>query len=281
MLLEALTIGQMQWLQVEQQQMLLCPERDLQQCVKALPDAIQSRLPTALELKQNLEFRQGFSLTFSHSDVKGMVLYKTVPQALIAKVGYQLIDYRSEFEISNFLIHEIGHIVVKATINEQQLAPLFSWQCGDFEFQHYQDELLADLYAMWSMAQSEQYPERIAALVDKRNLMLVNDTQNRYYWSVPIIQDIRDNFAASEIKNTTFATFINKVWQLELKVSDPGWYQQMIGLFKAEFSLQPDYHQPSYLRWHRRGFGEYLKPTLERHLGAVVAQNWLKKRALL
>lgn len=258
------------WVPIKHKQALICPIEQLSACLALMPSSIQQDPAfTHSAIKSAIGYKSAMVLAVSGvKDIAGMIVTQVpieteTQTGLIGRTTYQMTLTEQPMLT---LWHEVGHlqnIELQGSVLPAKLT-------------RYQHEWLADIYLVWWLSQTQTDFDLVWQQYHRRNLALINDSENMSHWSSPQLQIVLDKFSLQQINDfPDYASFLTAVYP-----HIPTWstrdIQEFSSLIQRTFtSVHP---LPSYMSWRQPALIQVLSPTLNKLMGKQPAQQWLQQQ---
>ncbi len=184
-------------------------------------------------------------------------------------LDHQLIERQALRTFRTTYYHELGHV---ATRNSPWLSRLArpNWP------EHWPEEVLADLYLLWTQLREGAGSSELWAQVHLRNLGLIQAKPDWTHWSSPLLMPLLcqpDTLASLSLR--PFEQFLDAA--LANQSAPPLAQYRLLG--ERQFALtSPTIDQPYLASAHRARWAAMLQPTLD-WLG-LDARDYLKRHQL-
>ncbi|QIR13668.1 hypothetical protein [Shewanella aestuarii] len=268
--LDPLNIHSAEWVSIFNKKALICQLQQLDSCLTSLPIHLQQQAALSSQaIRLAMGFKNAMVLSVSHATIAGVIVIQPerepVNQSGLLGVTTYAIGLKDQARLS--LWHEIGHlhnINLQADTLPAQLSA-------------YQHEWLADVYLLWRIAQEGVGLEFAWQQLHRRNLAVIQDSENLSHWSSPQLQFLLQRFDSKALQEySDYAHFIADVYPLlpNYTSREIAEYSSLIQRTFGSGVVQP---LPNYMYWRHSSLALVLSPTLTKLMGESAAQNWLSQ----
>jgi hypothetical protein len=263
-------VNSAEWVSIFNKKALICQLEQLPVCLAALPNSLQQQPAlSAQSIRQSMGFKSAMVLSVTHPTIAGVIVIQPAREPVNQSGSLGLTTYsiglNDQARLS--LWHEIGHlhnIDLQAHVLPAQLSA-------------YQHEWLADVYLLWRIAQENVALDIAWQQLHRRNLAIIQDSDNLSHWSSPQLQFLLQRFDSKALQQfTDYTDFIADVYpNLPNYTSrDIAEYSSLIQRTFGSGAVSP---LPNYMFWRHSSLGQVLSPTLTKLMGEPAAKLWLSE----
>ena len=250
---------------------LICHLPQLTTCLQLLPQRLQQqRAFSPQAIRRAIGYKSAMVLSADDDVIAGIIVVNPTKDVLVQSGSIGLTTYQLPLvqQAQLTLWHEIGHLHNIRLQNKLLPGSLT-------EYQH---EWLADLYLLWQIAQHYSDLDLAWQQFHRRNLALINDSDNLSHWSSPQLQVVLTHYNVTQLQDfILYDDFIAAVFPLM-----PSWSSRDMAEFSSlvqrTFGAGVVQPLPGYMFWRQPKLIEVLLPTLEQLMGKAPAQHWLQNQ---